>query len=139
MPTTTNKAAALLMVSGYSGGNVTAYLRREGDCSSTVSGYIGHDWTDDIGPDTFGLDARQMSDNDRIDLAIGGPMPNVDLPPGTMSCPFEGGYKPYNGAARSLDYVSLDVYLSLWEAKGAIVHREPAAVRQFAESLSRRG
>lgn len=105
----------------------------------TISGYIGHDWTDDVDADTIGLDIRPVEKGKRITLAISGPMCNPDLPPKTMDKTFAGGWVPYvPGQARSLDYVSLDVYLAMWEEAGAIVHRGEEAVRQFAASISRR-
>lgn len=105
--------------------------------SHSVSGYRGHDWTKELDENTVGIDARPVSEADAVVLAISGPMPNVDLPAGTMSKPFEGDHKPYDGAARSLDYVSLDVYCELWAAKGARIIRGEQAIREFAAELSR--
>lgn len=136
MWTNGKQAVAFLMVSGPNGNSVSGHYHKQGDCSGSISGYVGHDWTDDIDENTIGVDARSMTWDDRCTLAISGPMPDVDLPPGTMSRCFENGHIPYNGAARSLDYVSLDVWLSLWEAKGAIIIRGADAVMAFAEELS---
>jgi hypothetical protein len=101
----------------------------------TCSGYVGHDWTGEVGPDTVAIDSRGVAVDVHCKLAIGGPMVDVGLPPGTMSRPFEDGVRPYQGAARSLDYVALDVYTRLYEQAGAAVYRGEDAAEFVRSAL----
>lgn len=127
------KRTLKLLQVNYTGGSVSGDYGE----SATVSGYRGHDWTKELGPDTIGIDSRPVSEGDAIVLAVSGPMVNVDLPPGTMSAPFEDGYKPFNGSPRALDFVALDVYCDLWASKGARIIRGEEEVRAFALELSK--
>ncbi len=126
------KTLKLLRVN-HSGGSVSG----EYDRCSSVSGYRGHDWTQELGADTVGIDARPVSESDAIVLAISGPMPGVDLPPGTVHSCMDDAPRPYVGEARALDCVSLDVYCDLWAAKGAVIIRGESAIRAFAAVLSK--
>lgn len=117
----------------YTGGSVSG----EYAAGHSISGYRGHDWTKELDADTIGIDSRPVSESDAFHLAISGPMPGVDLPPGTISRPFTDGYEKYTGEARALDCVALDVYCELWAAKGARIIRGEQAIREFAEELSK--
>jgi hypothetical protein len=103
--------------------------------AKTVSGYVGHDWRDDVDEGTVVIDSRGVPADLHCQLAIGGPMVGVDLPPGTKSECFGRGPVPYDGRARSLDYVALDVYTRLYEQAGAAVYRGADAV-EFAARIS---
>ena len=133
---TAAKQTAKLLAVGPHG--VTAHLG--GEHRATVSGYVGHDWTDDTDENTVCLDTRPADDAGRVGLAVSGPMPGVDLPPGTVDKVFSGLH-PWDeaagrfGNAGPLDAVALDVFVRLWERVGATVHRGAAAVK-FARSVS---
>jgi len=117
---------------------VTAYLG--GEYRSTISGYVGHNWTDDTDETTVIVDSRGMSVEQLCALHVRGPMPQVDLPDGTMQLCFEDGTRPYSaGEARSLDYIALDVYCRLAEDAGAVLYRGSDAVAFVATISKPRG
>lgn len=103
---------------------------------TTISGYIGHDWVEKCGPDTVAVDCRTIPEDQHVTLAVCGPMVDVDLPPDSRSRPFTGKVEPYTGEARSLDYVSLNVWVAMREKAGAVVYRGEDAVKAFAASIS---
>lgn len=120
-------------------GGVTAY---GSDGTSWTEGYIGHTWSDRVGPGTVVIDSRPVADLDETDAkrdivayAFSGPMVSVTVPHGMVQrfgilddgiqvpwdpAPVEGKH-PLVGNARSLDKVAIDVMARIAEAFGAVV------------------
>lgn len=122
-------------------GGVTAY---GSDGTSWSQGYIGHVWSNRVGPDTVVIDSRPIADlddtggkRDIVAYAFAGPMVNPTIPAGMVQRfgiladgiqvlwnpePLEGGH-PLVGNARALDKVAVDVQARIAEAFGAVVLR----------------